>query len=101
MQERRRVKRSSLPAVDLWALVGAASHNLRGGVQRTAAEGVQQVLPVEYVGEAEICDFGAAVLVQEDVLQLQVSVANVVLHRKRRISTMQISCRQYTYSPVT
>jgi len=68
-----------VPAVDLGSLVGAAAHNLRRGVQRRPAEGVQQRLPVEDVGEAEVGDLGAALLVQQDVLQLQVPVADVVL----------------------
>ncbi len=73
-----------VPAVDLGSLVGATAHNLRRGVQRRPAEGVQQRLPVEDVGEAEVGNLGAALLVQQDVFQLQVPVADVVLQKRRK-----------------
>ena len=75
----------SLPAVHLWSLVGTAPDDLWRSVEWTAAEGIQQVLPVEHVGEAKVGDLGATPLVQQDVLQLQVPVTDVVLQRKGSI----------------
>ena len=67
------------PAVNLRPPVRATSHYLRGGVERGAAEGAEEVRVVEHVGQPEVCYLGAAVLVQQNVLQLEVSVADVVL----------------------
>ena len=67
------------PAVNLRPPVRATSHDLRGGVQRGAAEGAEEVRVVEHVGQTEVCYLGAAVLVQQDVLQLEVSVTDIVL----------------------
>ena len=45
-----------LPAIDLWPHVGTTLDNLRGSVERAAAEGAQEILAVVDVGEAEIGD---------------------------------------------
>ncbi len=87
-----------VPAVDLGSLVGATAHYLRRSVQRRPAEGVQQRLPVEDVGEAEVGDLGAALLVQQDVFQLQVPVADVVLQKggkdKLKLNTIMSDVRK-------
>ena len=62
------IETQSSPAVHFWALVWAAQHNFRGGVQRTAAEGLQKVHSIKDVGEAKISNLSSTILVQKDVL---------------------------------
>ena len=57
-------------------------------VERTAAECLQQIL-AKNVGEAKVGYFCAAVFVKQNVFQLQVPVADVVLKRK---TVLKVCC---------
>ena len=50
------------------------------GVERTAAKRLQQIF-AKNVGEAKVGYFCSAVFVEQNVLQLEVSVADVVLKK--------------------
>ena len=67
------------PAVHLRAPVRTAPDNFRRGVERRPTEGAEEVCVVEHVGQTEVCYLGTAVLVQQNVLQLEVSVTDIVL----------------------
>ena len=44
------------PSVHLWPSVRPSVDNLRGGVQRAAAKGLKELVPVVEVRQAEVCD---------------------------------------------
>lgn len=44
------------PRVHLWATVWPSINDLRGGVQRAAAEGLKVLVSVVEVRQAEVCD---------------------------------------------
>ena len=75
----------------LWAVVRFSVDNLRTGVERTAAVGAETCGVAEVVGQPEVCNLHVAQVVQDDVLQLQVTVNYAVL----------VTSTQVIYSHVT
>ena len=71
---------SFLPAINFRALVWVSENNFWRGVEWAAAEGLQQIF-AKNIGEAKVSYFCTAVFVQQNVFQLKVSVADVVLKK--------------------
>ena len=69
-----------LPAINFRALVWVSKNNFWRGVERAAAKRLQQIF-AKNVGEAKVGYFCSAVFVEQNVLQLEVSVADVVLKK--------------------
>ena len=71
-----------LPAINFRALVWVPKNNFWRGVERAAAKRLQQIF-AKNVGEAKVSYFCPAVFIQQNVLQLEVSMADVVLKKMR------------------
>ena len=65
-----------------------AKNNFWRSIERAAAESLQQIF-AKNVGEAKVGYFRSAVFVEQNVFQLEVSVADVVLKRK---TVLKVCC---------
>ena len=65
-----------------------AENDFWRSIERAAAESLQQIF-AKNVGEAKVGYFCAAVFVKQNVFQLQVPVADVVLKRK---TVLKVCC---------
>ena len=71
----------NLPTINFRSSVRTASDNFRRSIQRRSTECAEQVGVIKHIGETKISNLSTAILIQQNVLQLQISVTNIVLKK--------------------